>query len=282
MRTIVTILAAHVRKAETERTRAKPPNNWHAYDYYLQGAEAQASFSSSMRAENIYEARRLVQQSLAIDANYARSYAVLANTHVAVFVNRVDSDFLNPAALDSAHQYARKAVELDPNLPDAHAVLGFVLVWMRQHAASITGFERAVALNPNRVDWRFGWALIMAGNSQRAIDVLEAYMRLDPFHASLASCFVGAAHFTLEKYSEALALLREYVSRVPQAGFGHTWLAATYAQLGQLDEARAEVAEALRLRPGFTIGATRRLAPFKHAKDDKHYVDALRKAGLPE
>ena len=282
VRMIVAILAAHVRKAETERARAKPPHNWQAYDYYLQAAEAHASFASSMRAEDVYKARRLVQQSLAIDANYARSYVVLANTHAAVFGNRLDSVSLNSGALDLAHQYARKAVELDPNLPEAHDVLGFVLVWKRQHDASIAGFERAVALNSNHVDWRFGWALVMAGESQRAINVLRAYMRLDPFHASLASCFVGAAYFMLEKYPEALGLLRDYVPRVPQAGFGHTWLAATYAQVGQLDEARAEVAEVLRLRPGYTISAARCLAPFKHAKDDKHYFDALRRAGLPE
>jgi TolB-like protein len=126
VRTIVAILAAQVRKAETERTRTKPPNSWQAYDYYLQGVEAQAAFASSMRAEDIYKARRFLQQSLAIDANYARSYALLAQTHAAVFSNRVDSDYLNPAAVELAHQYARKALELDPNLPDAHAVLGFV------------------------------------------------------------------------------------------------------------------------------------------------------------
>lgn len=48
-------------------------------------------------------------------------------------------------------------------------------------------------------------------------------------------------------------------------------------------EARAEVTEVLRLQPSFTIAATaRRIAAFKQAKDDKHYFDGLRKAGLPE
>ena len=282
VRTIVAILAAHVRKAETERARTKPPNNWQAYDYYLQAAEALAAFASSMRAEDIYEARRLLQQSLAIDANYARSYAVLANTHAATFVSRLDSEFLNPAVVELAHQYARKAVELDPNLPDAHAVLGFVLVWMRQHDASMTAFERAVALNPNYVDWRFGWALVLAGNPQRAIDVLEAYMRLDPFHAPVASCFVGYAYFMLGHYSRALRVLQDFVSRVPRAAFGHMWLAAAHAELGQLDEARVAVTEVLRLRPGYTCEAGRRISPFKRAKDDKHFFDAVRKAGLSE
>ncbi len=47
VRTIVTILAAHVRMAETERTRTKPPNSWQAYDYYLQAVDASVSFSST-------------------------------------------------------------------------------------------------------------------------------------------------------------------------------------------------------------------------------------------
>jgi adenylate cyclase len=78
------------------------------------------------------------------------------------------------------------------------------------------------------------------------------------------------------------AALQDFVSRVPLAAFGHSWLAAAHAQLGQLDEARAAAAEVLRLRPGFTIAAGRRIAPFKHARDDKHFFDALRKAGLRE
>jgi adenylate cyclase len=283
VRTIVTILAAHVRKAETERTRAKPPNSWQAYDYYLQGVEAFASFASSMRAEDIYEARRVLQQSLAIDANYARSYVLLANTYDAIRFHRFDSDYLNPAALDRAHQFARRAVELDPNLPEAHAMLGLVLTWMRQHDASITEIERAIALNPNYVDWRFGLALVLAGNPQRAIDVLESYIRLDPFHASWAFFTMAAAYFMIKDYSRALAILQDYVSRVPGAAFGHSFLAATHAQLGQLDEARAEAAELLRLRPGYTISCTaRRLAAFKRPTDEKHFFNALRKAGLPE
>jgi TolB-like protein len=150
--TIVAILAAHVRKAEAERTRTKPAGSWQAYDYYLQAAEAFASFTTSFNVEDIYEARRLLQMSLAIDPNYARSYALLASTHDAVYVNRLDSDHLNAAALDLAHQFARKAVQLDSNLPEAHAVLGFVLMFKHQHDASIASIEKALALNPNNVD----------------------------------------------------------------------------------------------------------------------------------
>jgi tetratricopeptide (TPR) repeat protein len=140
-------------------------------------------------------------------------------------------------------------------------MLGLVLTWMRQHDASITEIERAIALNPNYVDWRFGMALVLAGNPKRAIDVLECYMRLDPFHEPWASFLMGAAYFVLKDYQRALAILQDYVSRVPGAAFGHSLLAATHAQLGRLDEARAEAAELLRLRPAIRSPARPGVSP---------------------
>jgi len=284
VRTIATILIAHVKKAETERTRTKPPNSWLAYDYYLQAADAfLRTFSSSFRVDDLYEARRLLQRSLAIDANYARSCALLANSHVAAWHNALDGDFLNPRTLDEAHQLACKAVQLDANLPQAHASLGHVLMYKHQHEACIAEFERAIELNPNYVDWRFGLALVYAGNSGRAIDVLKAYMRLDPFYAPIACCILGLAHYMLKQYSQALLSLRDFTSRAPTLRNGHVLLGATYAQLGQLGEARARAAEVLRLQPSYTIaGTSRRIIAFRSEEDDKHFFDGLRKAGLPE
>jgi len=124
---------------------------------------------------------------------------------------------------------------------------------------------------------------VYAGHSRRAIDVLEACTRLDPFYAAVTSLFLGFAHYMLKQYAQALPLLRACVSRSPNLRSGHVVLAATYARLGQLEEARAEAAEVLRLQPNYTIAGTARLiAPFKQPKDDKHFCDALRKAGLPE
>jgi len=283
VRTIVAILAAHVQRAETERTRAKPPNSWQAYDYYLQAVDALTAFTSKFSVDELYEVRRLLQQSLSIDANYARSHSLLASTYDVAWSIPLDSDFLKPCVLDRALDFARKAVQLDRNLPQAHAGLGFVLMWKHQHDDSIAAFERATALNPNYVDWRFGFALIYAGDSKRAIDVLQAYMRLDPFYMPVASFVLAFAHYMLKQHSQALSLLRDYVAQVPTLRGGHGLLAATYAQLGQVEKARAEAAEVLRLGPSFTIsGAGRRLSAFKSPQDDKHFFDGLSKAGLPE
>jgi len=53
--------------------------------------------------------------------------------------------------------------------------------------------------------------------------------------------------------------------------------------MGHLEEARAMVAEALRLEPSYTIsGVARQLVAFKDPRDEQHYFDGLRQAGLPE
>ena len=232
---------------------------------------------------DLYEVRRLVQQSLAIDPNHARSYALLANTYITVWVDGLDGDFLSPGALDQAHQFARKALELDPNLAEAHASLGFALVFRREYGASIAALERAVALNPNYVDWRFGYPLVLAGQARRAIDVLDAYMRLDPLYAPYAFGFLGFAHYMLKQYPQGLAALRECVSRVPTFRSARAWLAATYAQLGRMEEARAEVAELSEFSPiTRSLGCRGQIVGFKSPKDAKHFFDGLRKAGLPE
>jgi adenylate cyclase len=281
--TIAAILTAHVRRAEVERARSKPPNSWLAYDYYLQGAEACAAVFSSLRADDLYEAQRLLRQSLAIDQNYARSHAMLARTLGMAWALALDGDFLNPDVLDRAHQLARTAVQLDANLPEAHACVGFVLMHKHQFDASIAAFERALALNPSFVDWAFGQALIYAGQSTRAVDVLRTYMRHDPFHPPFASGLAGWAHYMLRQYAQAVPLLSDCVARSPELRSGRLWLAVTYARLDRNAEAYGQVAEVLRREPNYTIaGTARRLLAFKSAKDDRHLFDALRMAGVPE
>jgi adenylate cyclase len=282
-RTIVAILAAHVNKAEIERTLNKPPETWQAYDYYLRAADAHASYWSSFNATELYEVRRLLEQSIAIDPNYARAYARLAWTHFTAWVNALDGDYLNPATLDRAYHLARKAVQLDPNLPQARAHLAQALVRRGEHEEALAEFERAMALNPNFTDWRFAEVLALAGHPARAIETVERHMRLDPFYVPLAPLWLGSAHYMLKQYPQALPPLRECVSRAPTFLTGHCRLAATYAQLGNIEKARAEAAEALRIDPKYTIERTQaRVSAFKHKKDAEHYFDGLRKAGLPE
>jgi adenylate cyclase len=119
-RTIVAILAAHVTGAETERVLLKPPAAWEAYEYYLRGAEAFFLHYYNRRTKaSLYDARRLLEQSLAIDPAYARAAAALSETHVYAYVESHDGDYLSPAALDRALELAETAVRVAPHLPQA-------------------------------------------------------------------------------------------------------------------------------------------------------------------
>jgi adenylate cyclase len=281
-RTIVTTLAAHVNRAETERALLKPPAAWEAYEYYLRGAEAYFLYISRRTKASLDDARRLLERSLAIDPNYARAVEMLSRTHLFVYLDPLGDDSLRPAALDRAVELAQTAVHLDPRLPQARAQLGYVLLFKRRHEAAIAEFERAVALNPNFIDYRYAVALVFAGMPARAIEVLQAVIRLDPFPLSPTFLLMGMANYMLKRYGEAVHWCRECVSHQPNMPGPRCGLAAAYAQSGQLAEARGEAAEALRINPGFTIERWKRILVYKNPEDLEHHIDGMRKAGLPE
>ena len=284
VRTIVAILAAHVKKAETERILLKPPATWQAYDYYMRGTAIWNSYWSSLKTEELYQARRFFERSFAIDATYARACAMLSITYITAWIP-FSSDYRNPDAIDQAYQMARKGVQLDPYSPQALGALGLALACKGQHEASIAAFKKAVVLNPNYSNRGFALALVCAGEPMRAIEVIKANMRLDPFYPPVVPLWSGIAHYMLHRYLEALPLLRESASRAPNfLHAAHAWLAACYAQMGRLGEARVEAAEVLRIEPKYTIDGTarRRAGVFiKSPVDAEHYFDGLRKAGLP-
>jgi adenylate cyclase len=281
-RTIVATLAAHVNRAETERALLKPPATLEAYEYYLRGTEAFFLHQSNRTKASLYDARRLLEQSLALDRGYARAAAMLSWTYSHTYREPLDGDYLSPAALDRALDLAQTAVLLDPHMPHARAALGHVLIWKRQHDAAIAEFERAFALNPNFIDYRFAVALVFACEPARTLEVLQTTIRLDPFQPSPALGLMGCAYYMLKRYGEAVGWLSECALRLPNLQWPHLWLAGAYAQAGQLEEARAETAEVLRINPAFTIESWKRIVVFKDPKDLEHYVDGLRKAGLPE
>lgn len=282
-RTIAALLAAHVNKAETERTLNKAPAAWQAYDYYLRAANVHDAFFRSFDVAALYEVRRLLEQSLAIDPEYARACAKLSWTHFSAWVEPLDADYLQPATLDRSHELARKAFQLNPNLPEAHARLGMVLVRRREHKTGIAAFERALALNPNFTDFSIPHSLVLAGEPARAVEAAIRHIRLDPFYAPLVPASLGMAHYMLGEYAQGLGPLRECAARAPNMRIGPLWLAATCAQLGLIEEARAAAAEVLRIEPQWSnLGSGATIYVFKRSEDAEHFFDGLREAGLPD
>jgi adenylate cyclase len=281
-RTVAAILAAHVSKAEAERTLLKPPTSLQAYDYYMRAAAAYAIFHRAMQVSLIHDTRRLLEQCLAMEPGYARAYALYSETKISTHALRLDGDHLNAAALEDAHQWAEKAVQLDPNLPQAHAQLGYVLCFKGMAEEAVAHVEQAMELNQNFTDRRLSMVLVYTGRAEQAIEVAKAQLRNDPFALPIARGHLGLAYLFLKRYSEAVAPLREFVSQSPNHRPGRAWLAAAYAHLGQLEDARAQAAQIRRLDPHFIAARTfRRATTFWRPEDAEHIADGLRKAGLP-
>jgi adenylate cyclase len=282
-RTVATILVAHIGKTEAGRTLLKPPAKWEAHDYYLRASATYLSFLSSYAVTDLYETRRLLEKSLSVDQGYARPYGLLSNSCAIAYLQPVDGDHGQDSILRRAYELALKGVQLDPNLPFAHAKLGVALAHAGHLEESISAFERAGTLNPNFTDWRLTFPLLHAGQFLRAIEVADNCMRLDPFCTPGLANLCAHAHYMLEDHSAAQRLLRDSVSRLPNSLLGRCLLAATCARSGRAQEATAQAAEVLRILPSYSINGTqKRLSPFKDPEHADRLFDGLRKAGLPE
>jgi len=283
VRAIAPVLAAHINKAEVERTLLKPPSAWQAHDFFLRGADTLGAYFSSYDTAALHQARKLLEQSLSADPNYARAYAELSGTYFTAWINPIDDDFRKPETLDRSYQLARRAVQLDTNLPMARAQLGMVLIFKRRHDEAVAEFERGQALNANFNDWRFALTLAYAGDASRAVEIGNQLVRLDPFYQPMAAGFLGLANYLLKNYETAVVALVDAAGRSPRHRSVRQWLAAAYAQVGERERAHEEASAVLQIQPDYTIqGTAKHFGPFKRLEDADHLFEGLRKAGLPE
>lgn len=161
-------------------------------------------------------------------------------------------------------------------------ILGIVYLWQKQHEQALTEAERAIALNPNGADayWTLGFILNYVQRYQDALRAVEKAMRLNPHYPPYYLLDLGKAYRFLGQPEEAIAALKGALARNPNFLPAHTQLASIYGELEQKEEARAEVAEILRLSPNFSLEVLRQSVPYKDPAVLERYLDSLRKAGL--
>jgi adenylate cyclase len=284
---IVGTLTAHISRSELERALAKPPEAFSAYDYLLRGNAIMRSWQGDPSGEMLVAARSHYERAIAADPTYAPPLCGLALTHFAAWIEPYPHPVLAPqyqqaATLDYALKLAQRAVELDPNLPDAHAALAGILKWLHRRSESIAEYESAFALNPNLADYRFGLALIHWGRTEEGMEYLRRIIRLDPFHPPACLTFLGNAYYQAGQYEEALENLKAAARRLPSFRATYVWLAAAAGQLGLDEEAREASAVVLERDPAFTIRNWLDLHRFAKQADEDRMAEGLRKAHFPE
>jgi tetratricopeptide (TPR) repeat protein len=105
-------------------------------------------------------------------------------------------------------------------------------------------------------------------------------MRLNPLYPAYYLFHLGHAYFLTGEYEEAIAALKRVLNRNPNFFPAHIYLAASYIELGQVDKARAEAAEILRMNPNLSFEVAGQRLPYKDQAVLERLGDALRKAGL--
>lgn len=277
---IVQIVVAHVGNAEAERVATKPPSSWTAYDLMMQGDQKQRELEQSWDPNLLYETRGLYAEAFKADPGNARICAKLGHTYIRAYTDPAGPECGKSILLQHGYELASKAVRLDPSLPEARAQLGWAYFWMKQPDSAIRELETAVALNPNFFEFPYPAVFVYTGAPARTLDILQAHLRLDPFHPPQLHAIQGHALYMLKLYSEAVTPLRECIRRGPHVVLGQLWLAATLVRLGQTREA-AEIAMVVSRRlPRLSLDAWPALSAYRNAQDAEHVLEALRMAGL--
>jgi predicted Zn-dependent protease len=118
------------------------------------------------------------------------------------------------------------------------------------------------------------------GRAEDALEAAAQALRLKPYVPDRHLDSVGVAYDLAGKPAEAIASLKQFLSRYPNILGAHLTLAAVYSELGKEREAQAEVAEILRINSKFSLEVHKQRVPIKDPAMLERHIAALRKAGL--
>lgn len=246
-RRIVAVLQVKLAGGEAERVGHAGTASTDAHDAMLRGLERFWVYTEGPVAE----ARALFAQAVELDPRYAFAHAWLARTLTYQWIS-----FWDPRAetLERAFEHARMAVDLDPNMPYAHSVLGWVQLWRMQEEAAITAGRRAVALDPNNADAHLflTMTLAAAGRGEEALPYIQKGMRLNPYPSAFYQQALGVCHFVMEHYDQAIAAFRRGIELSEVFVPNHFFLCIIYTLLNRSEEARAERERILAITGGRT------------------------------
>ncbi|MBI3796633.1 MAG: tetratricopeptide repeat protein [Deltaproteobacteria bacterium] len=220
---IVTTLKLQLTLEERGYIVRKHTDNLQAYDYFLRGTEYRSRFTKEAHAQ----ARQMYERAVALDPQYAEAKAYLGQIYMLALAWGWSAD---PQNLERALALAQQALALDDSLPIAHALLSLVYSFKQQNDQAIAEGERAIALDPNNADsyTQQANALSVAGRPEEALPMAEQAMRLNPRYPPIYLATLGYAYNLTGRYAEAIATLKEAISRSPNLQIAHAFLALSY------------------------------------------------------
>ena len=185
------------------------------------------------------------------------------------------------AAWEQVSSELQNALALDDNDSDVHRILAALRLRQHDYERAMYHQDRALSLNPNDdlIVVQHGEIQTWLGRAEEGIDWIRKAMRLNPFHPPRFWHHLGRALFCSRRYAEAAEALAR-ISAPDHYVLG--FIAACFAQAGDMARAREHAQLALRKSPGFSV--QKDYLPtlhYKREEDLAHHRDALLKAGLP-
>ncbi len=271
------LIAAEARRSE----RAPNPD---ALDLYLQGM---AWINMGPYPAHLSQARALFDRALSIEPD---NVDALVGSGCADFWEVADwSSAERGRRLLSAEASLSKALASAPDNALAHLLLSAVKTYSNRPAQGIVEAERALALDPNLAPaWTtIGLAKHFVGHPEETEHYVRQALRLSPRDrlTFIWLGIVGASKLHVGRYEDATTWLMQSVAINPNFASTRFLLAAAFAQMDRIQEARAEALAALALNPRFTIDRFRANPDCDTAdflKQRHNVYEGLRKAQVPE
>jgi TolB-like protein/class 3 adenylate cyclase len=270
------VIEPALQAAEMRRSAVRPTIDLSAYDFYLR---ALAAFYPITK-ERVLEALGLLERAIAIDRHYGPALSWTAVCHRRLVEDGWAEE--PETSRRKAMDLARQALDVGENDPGILANAAFVLAYFGEEIDAMIGLvDRAVALNPS---FARGWYLsgiirLWAGQPNLATEHLETSLRLSPRERiGVPLSVMGMAYFVERQFGEAVSKLLLAIQDDPGFAPSSRFLAACYAHMGRLDDARATVS---RLR-AITPLVVPSVVEFRKPEDRELFLSGLRLAAGEE
>jgi TolB-like protein/class 3 adenylate cyclase len=233
-REIAGALSAKLTSDETARVVGKPTGNTKAYDLYLQAKEYE--FKPDTFLQDYRTAEQLYVQAITLDPNFALAHARLAATRARIYHFYEPTD----AWEKSARAEAATALQLQPNLGEAHHALGLCYYWFdRDYAKALHEFDIAKSLLPNdsSVPWDIAAIKRRQGRWQETVADYQQILTIDPQNANVVRDLLYA-YCALRDWPNAEAAGQHLIALAPdslnakaQIGYVEFWAKGSTARL---------------------------------------------------
>lgn len=280
--TLVATLQGEVGEFERERAHRKPPESLDAWEAYQRGLWHLWRVS----AENLAEARRLLQHAFELDPYFAQPYAAMGWLHCIEVTNFSTASPID--SLEQALRFSRQAVALDDKDALAHFTLCRVHTFRCEFDAAITEARIAIDLNPSMAQAHYGLgvALWFNGDMEEGLSKLDTAIRLSPRDPWVfAMTHMRAFAYLCSGNFESALEDAQRAARHPAATFWpHATLTSVLGQLDRLEDAKRSLNTLLEIRPDFTPDVAMAgyfpLDPEALRPRIRNWIEGLSKAGL--